>query len=65
MVDLSDAFCGRVVDLSDAFCGRQVCPMVIGNVLLYADKNHVTVTYMRTLVPRLEQRLLAARDGPG
>lgn len=52
----------RVVDLSDAFCGVKVCPMVIGNVLLYADKNHVTETYMQSLVPRLEKRLLAAMD---
>ncbi|MCG2621568.1 acyltransferase [Arthrobacter sp. I2-34] len=55
----------RVVDLSDAFCGTKVCPMVIGNVLLYADKNHVTETYMQTLVPRLERKLLAAMGRNG
>jgi hypothetical protein len=52
----------RVLDLSDAFCGEDFCPAVIGNVLLYADKNHVTRTYMKTLAPRLEDKLLAAME---
>ncbi|MCW2132108.1 Peptidoglycan/LPS O-acetylase OafA/YrhL, contains acyltransferase and SGNH-hydrolase domains [Arthrobacter sp. VKM Ac-2550] len=52
----------RVLDLSDAFCGVDACPAVIGNVLLYADKNHITRTYMNTLAPRLEEELLAAME---
>ena len=52
----------RVLDLADAFCGEDSCPAVIGNVLLYADKNHITRTYMKTLAPRLEEEMLAARD---
>ena len=48
----------RVLDFTDAFCGDTTCPAVIGNVLIYADQNHITRTYMRTLVPTLEERLL-------
>ncbi|SDQ94210.1 acyltransferase family protein [Arthrobacter crystallopoietes] len=51
----------RVVDLSDKFCGADSCPMVIGNVMLYRDFNHVTRTYMLTLVDRLGEELEAAK----
>jgi hypothetical protein len=51
----------RVVDLSDKFCGADSCPMVIGNVMLYRDFNHVTRTYMLTLVDRLGEELAAAK----
>ncbi|EMY33597.1 acyltransferase domain-containing membrane protein [Arthrobacter crystallopoietes BAB-32] len=50
----------RVLDLTDAFCTDKACPAVVGNVLVYADQNHVTRTYMRTLVPGLERELLEA-----
>ncbi|WP_336712303.1 acyltransferase family protein [Arthrobacter sp. USHLN218] len=53
----------RVLDFTDAFCGDTTCPAVIGNVLIYADQNHITRTYMRTLVPTLEERLLEAMRG--
>ena len=41
------------VDLSDAFCIGDRCPSVIGNVLVYRDKDHITATYSKTLAPRL------------
>ncbi|NLT53083.1 MAG: hypothetical protein GXX79_00630 [Actinomycetales bacterium] len=50
----------RLADLTDAFCGADACDPVIGNVLVYADKNHVTETYARTLVPLLTDHLRAA-----
>jgi hypothetical protein len=49
----------HVVDLTDAFCGPKKCPAVIGNVLVYADSNHMTPTFARTLVPALRERLTA------
>ncbi len=45
------------IDVSDAFCDRDVCPVVIGNVLVYHDEHHLTATYSRTLAPELERRL--------
>ncbi|MGL3807482.1 acyltransferase family protein [Paeniglutamicibacter sp. R2-26] len=56
-----------VLDLSDQFCLDGFCPVVIGNVLVYRDKHHVSDTYMRTLAPvfgaRLGEKLRA--DGLG
>ncbi|MCM6774229.1 acyltransferase [Nocardia sp. CDC159] len=45
------------LDLSDAFCDREVCPVVIGNVLVYHDEHHLTASYSRTLAPELDRRL--------
>ncbi|PRA11655.1 acyltransferase [Arthrobacter sp. MYb211] len=53
----------QVLDFSDQFCIDQRCPAVIGNVLVYRDKHHVSDTYMRTLAPVFGQRLEAAMDG--
>lgn len=51
-----------VLDFSDQFCSNEFCPAVIGNVLVYRDKHHISDTYMRTLAPVFDQRLLAAMD---
>ncbi|TLW94646.1 acyltransferase [Saccharomonospora piscinae] len=48
------------LDFSDFFCGPEVCPPVIGNVLVYMDDNHVTATYLETMSPMVEARLSAA-----
>ena len=48
------------LDFSDKFCAQGKCPVVIGNVLVYKDDNHVSATYMKTLVPAFEERFLAA-----
>lgn len=53
----------QVLDFSDQFCIAQRCPAVIGNVLVYRDKHHISDTYMRTLAPVFGQRLEAALDG--
>jgi peptidoglycan/LPS O-acetylase OafA/YrhL len=52
----------RVVDLSDEFCGADSCPMVIGNVMIYRDRDHVTRTYILTLADQLESALVAAKQ---
>lgn len=50
----------RFIDLSDYFCDRTTCPPVIGNVLVYRHKNHVTATYVRSLAPMLYRAIQAA-----
>ncbi|MEV5651166.1 acyltransferase family protein [Nocardia sp. NPDC052254] len=37
------------IDLSDAFCDAQVCPVVVGNILVYHDEHHLTSSYSRSL----------------
>lgn len=39
------------LDFSDYYCLPDVCPPVIGNVLLYLDDNHLTATYLSTMAP--------------
>ncbi|VXB19381.1 acyltransferase family protein [Citricoccus sp. K5] len=54
----------EVIDLSQFFCSDDFCPAVIGNAVVYRDsKAHTTATYMRTLKPALEERLLAILGG--
>jgi hypothetical protein len=48
-----------VLDLTDVFCRDGDCPAVIGNVLVYADRSHITPTFARTLGPEFGRRLTA------
>lgn len=36
------------------FCTASVCPPIVGNILVYRDDNHMTVTYARFLAPLLD-----------
>jgi peptidoglycan/LPS O-acetylase OafA/YrhL len=48
-----------LVDMADAICPPQLaaCPPVIGNVLIYRQGSHLTVTYVDTLTKRLAHSL--------
>lgn len=50
----------RLIDMTRFVCGPQVCPAVIGNVLVYFDDSHFTATFARTLAPMLRHRMDAA-----
>lgn len=50
-----------VVDPKPWFCTNQWCPVVIGNVLVYRDSNHITAAYAKLLAPLLA-RVLQAGD---
>ncbi len=50
----------RVADLTEFFCRDDICPGVIGRVVVYFDASHLTTTYTRTLTPYLEDRVMAA-----
>lgn len=45
-------------------CTDEICPAVIGNVLVYRDSVHISATYAETLAPWLERRL-PALPAPG
>ncbi|MCL2788140.1 MAG: acyltransferase [Micrococcales bacterium] len=58
------------INLNDAICG-DLCPAVIGNVLVYRQGRHFTATFAKTLAPRLDAALAkipalagASWDGP-
>jgi peptidoglycan/LPS O-acetylase OafA/YrhL len=48
------------IDLTRFFCNDEICPPVAGNVLIYADLNHITATYARTLSGPLEDAVVQA-----
>ncbi|GAA1750138.1 acyltransferase family protein [Luedemannella helvata] len=54
-----------LVDLNDAICPTPRCAAVIGGVLIYRDKSHLTASYAASLRPRLRTALVdALGDGP-
>lgn len=48
------------IDMNDMLCTQTQCPMVIGNVIVWRDKHHLTATYARDLAPHLGDRLIEA-----
>ncbi|MEU0269109.1 acyltransferase family protein [Nocardioides sp. NPDC006303] len=52
----------HLVDMTHLFCGDEVCPAVIGNVIVYRDGNHITSRYARTLAPYLSRELARVVD---
>ena len=52
----------HVVDLTRLFCDDEICPAVIGNVVVYRDGNHITSRYARTLAPYLGKELAKVID---
>nr|WP_281360191.1 acyltransferase family protein [Isoptericola halotolerans] len=45
------------VDLTRWICDGAQCPAVVGNVLVYRDKGHLSATYVRSLAPYLDEQL--------
>ncbi|PYY40859.1 acyltransferase family protein [Curtobacterium sp. MCPF17_046] len=43
----------QVIDFTDLYCDDRTCPAVIGGVLVYRDKTHITTTFAKTLQPYL------------
>lgn len=52
-----------MIDLTDTMCTAVRCPPVIGNILVWRDKHHLTASYARTIAPLLAQRLAARVPG--
>jgi len=45
------------------FCARALCPTVVGTIITYRDKTHITVTYARLLARPLADELAVATRG--
>ena len=52
----------HTVDLNDYICTSTTCPAIIGQVITYADFNHLSATFSRTLAPYLGSAMLTAMD---
>jgi hypothetical protein len=54
---------GRYADLSDLFCTSALCPVVVGNTLVFRDDNHITPEYATILAPVIDALLTQALTG--
>ena len=41
------------IDMNDDICGPEVCPAVVGNIIVWRDYHHLTATYSLALAPYL------------
>jgi peptidoglycan/LPS O-acetylase OafA/YrhL len=44
---------GQYAALTDLFCTATVCPVVVGNLLVFRDNNHLSIDYAQFLAPVL------------
>jgi hypothetical protein len=49
------------IDMRRYYCDSRTCPAVIGGVVVYADSNHLTATYVSTLTPIFARELKRLR----
>ncbi|MCL2850701.1 MAG: acyltransferase, partial [Micrococcales bacterium] len=49
-----------LLDLTDLLCDAQTCPAVVGGVIVYFDKHHLSATFVRTLAPEIVPAVVAA-----
>jgi len=42
---------GHYADLTGLFCTTERCPVIVGNTLVYFDRNHVAADYCRLVAP--------------
>ena len=50
----------HLIDLTDLYCEPDVCRPVVGNVIVYRDRGHLTAAYAKTLAPYLGEQLARA-----
>jgi peptidoglycan/LPS O-acetylase OafA/YrhL len=46
----------RAIDMVDTICGPQLCPAVVGNIIVWRDNHHLTASYSLALAPYLASR---------
>ncbi|AXH35350.1 acyltransferase [Humibacter sp. BT305] len=54
-----------VISTSQYFCTDQTCMTYVGGVVAYADNNHLSNTYARSIAPHLGPDIMAAIDSFG
>ncbi len=47
----------NVVWVRNWFCTQNLCPTIVGNLLVYRDDNHLTVTYASFVAPLLDEAI--------
>jgi peptidoglycan/LPS O-acetylase OafA/YrhL len=49
------------IDPTSWFCAPKVCPVIVGNILVYHDKSHMTTEWSRFIAPVLGNAILRTR----
>ena len=57
-----DAAGEHVVWVRNWFCTANMCPTIVGNLLVYRDDNHMTVTYASFVAPLLDSAVAPVVD---
>ncbi len=57
MLSADQEFDWNVIDLNDGICLPEICPAVVGNVIVYRDYAHLTKTYAQTMAPWMAEAL--------
>jgi hypothetical protein len=53
----------KSIDPTSWFCAPKVCPVIVGNLLVYHDKSHMTPEWSRFIAPALDRAI--RRSGAG
>jgi hypothetical protein len=48
----------KSIDPTSWFCAPRVCPVIVGNILVYHDKSHMTTEWSRFIAPVLVRAIL-------
>jgi len=56
--EVAAQFGAAAADTSDWLCTPQSCPVIVGNVLVYRDRNHLTTAAAEFLAPLLDATLM-------
>jgi hypothetical protein len=54
-----------VVDPESWFCAPKRCPVIVGNILVYRDAQHMIPQWSRFLAPVLADKLVPIMASPG
>jgi len=53
----------QYLDVEPWVCTEEACPVILGNLLMYRDSNHLTTSYVKFLTPLLEASLAPYVNG--
>lgn len=53
----------QVLDVTNWLCTKEACPVIVGNLLVYRDSNHITTKYAEWLTPLIDEAISPYVEG--
>jgi peptidoglycan/LPS O-acetylase OafA/YrhL len=50
-----------VINPQPWFCAKKICPVVVGNILVYKDESHISTVYAKLVAPLLAEQIRAPK----